>query len=103
MANLNELYKSLLATMKDHGQKAEPLDTLVWMVRYHKVSSSEHQALTMHMRRNRPTAKLHSKFFHHPNYSPNPKSQYWWRVYNDDTRQQMRLFIKKMIKITRDE
>ena len=103
MATLNENYKLLYKTMKEQGCKAEPLDTLVWLVRYHKMTSLEHQQITIHIRNHRPTKDRYKEFYNFETFSKNPKGQYWWSKYNDATRRQMRLFIRKMIRLTRDE
>lgn len=89
--------------MKEHGQRGEPLDTLVWLVANRKITSAEHQLALLEYRRNRPTSKLHTKFYNHPLYSKNtPKKATWWNYMSKETRQQMRLFVKKLIRMHRN-
>lgn len=102
MKSLNDMYRLLYQTMKEHGQKNEPQATIVWLVANWKITTEEFTRLMLHYRSNKPTKTLHSKFYKHKLFHADSKKQDWWRYMCNDTRQQIRLFIKHMIKITRD-
>lgn len=101
MRKLTELYQLVYKTMKEHGQKTEPIQTIVWLCFNNKITGDEHALIVLHYKVNKPNAKRHSKFYNHPLFSKNPHKQDWWNFMSKDTRRQMRLFIQKMIRITR--
>jgi len=101
MRTLHELYKLLLKVMKEQGQKVEPQQQLVWMVATRKITTEEFQAIMVDYKKNKPTKKLHSKFYNHELFSKNLKKQDWWSYPCKETRQQMRLFVAKMVRINK--
>jgi hypothetical protein len=101
MRTLSELYTIVYKTMKEHGQKTEPIATIVWLCFNNKITGDEHQALIIHYKNNKPTPKKHKEFYNHPIFTKNPHQQNWWNFMSKDTRKEMRLFIRKMIRITR--
>lgn len=104
MRTLIELYRILWDKMKTDAIKVEPQQYLVWLVSNNKITSEEFQAIMVHYKKNKPTKRLHSKFYNHPTFSKNERKQDWWnQPYTKEVRRQMRLFVRKMIRINRNE
>ena len=102
MRTLPECYKLVYQTIKANGHKNEPQATIVWLCFNNILTSAEYTKVLLHFRKNKPTATLHPEFYKHPYFGKNTKKQDWWNFMCKETRQQQRLFIKKMIRITRN-
>jgi hypothetical protein len=64
------------------------------------ITNPERYELKNHLLSQRPTEKLHSEFYHHPNYTS--RGAWWWvDTLTLSTNQRIK-FIGKMIEITQD-
>jgi len=102
MRTLSELYKLVLKTAKQNGQRNEPQATIVWLCFNRYITGDEHQKILIHYRKNKPTPTLHPEFYSHIYFNKRKDKQDWWVYQCRETRQQQRLFLMKMARITRN-
>ena len=62
------------------------------------ISADEFSEVIKHLHINKPTRKLHKKFFNHPTFTD---EAWWWDRFDKESKNERKLFITKMISITR--
>ena len=100
MRTLNELYTILYDNIKDE----EGIQGLcAWVAQIYRegfITRDEYYILVGHFLYQKPTPDLHPEFYSHKSYT---SFVWWWDNYNiKEATQQRKLFIQKMIQITKE-
>ena len=97
MKTLNQLYLILWDNIK-HKNSIDGLCHEIFFLMEYKISEEECDLLIRHFKTQQPNENQHSEFLESPTWLG---GTYWWKDEEDINPINRKLFIKKMIKITK--
>jgi hypothetical protein len=97
MKTLNELYLILWDNIKDLNYISGLCGEINYLL-VDKISNDEYELLIRHLKNQKPSSIQHPEFLESPTWLG---GVFWWKDEEDTNPTNRKLFIKKMIKITK--
>lgn len=99
MRSLHELYLILWDSIKDKDFDDGLCMEIFYLFGNHEIKGEEYDVLIEHFESQKPNENLHSEFLKSNSWKG---CGYWWYIGKESSDEDRKLFIKKMIEITKE-